>query len=414
MGERMSPHGKVLPAGIFDLNQRLAKTEDGGVQPSLSNAILILSMDPTFDGMFGHDDFADAPLILRSPPGAEPDDPPLPGPYPRVWGNADTVLVQAYIQRTYADRMAKLSVEDAMATEAGRHRFHPVRDWLAGLRWDGTARLDTWLVAAFGAPKGCAYHAAVGAKMLIAAVRRVRRPGVKFDHMPVAQGAQGLGKSTVFRALFSDAWFSDAMPPDLSEREAAMALHGVWGLEMGELTQLIASEPEAVKAFLSRAVDRYRPPYGRTFIEKPRQGILVGSTNSQEWLRDATGNRRFWPIRCEHADAEWVATNRVQLWAEAAAREASGEAHWLDDVDVQVTAAEEQDARMLDDPWMRPISRYVELLPRITAPELLSGAIEMPKPQQNRAAQMRVTAILTRLGWVAKRSKEGRWWVPPR
>lgn len=417
MANRRARVARVQPmASNADLRERLALDDRDRPVPSLANAMLILAMDPVLAGCLGYDEFRGQAFLLRPPPVANPGDAPAPGPYPRVWTRADVANIAAYVQRTHCGRMRREVVEDAMEAEAERNRFHPIRDYLASLRWDGTARIDEWLPAAFGAPSN-PYTRAIGAKLLIAAVRRVRQPGVKFDHVPVAQGGQGLGKSTTWAALCSPEWFSDAMPDNLSDKDAAMALRGVWFLEMAELTQLLASEAEAVKAFITRAVDRYRPPYGRQVIEVPRQGILVGTTNAEEWLRDATGNRRFWPFDCTKADAAWVRANRDQLWAEAAHREAAGEAHWLEDEVAREEAQASQEDRMVEDPWFQTIVRYLNgggmPLSRTTAPELLTHAIEMPKPQQNRAAQMRVTAILTRLGWKAKRDATGRWWEPP-
>lgn len=394
------------------LDGLLATDDRGAVQPSLSNALLMLEHDPALANLTGYDEFRDQPFILRPPPRAGDDDAPQPGPYPRAWTRSDAVLVTAHIQRTRCQRIKRETVEDALEADAARRRFHPVRAYLDALHWDGVPRLAGWLPDAFGAARN-AYTEAIGAKFLIAAVRRVRVPGTKFDHVPVAQGGQGLGKSSTFAALCGPEWFSDALPDDLGDKDAAMALRGVWFLEMAELTQLLASEPEGVKAFVTRAVDRYRPPYGRQVVEVPRQGILVGTTNAQEWLRDPTGNRRWWPFDCTKADAAWVRANRDQIWAEAAHREAAGEAHWLDDADAADEAREQQDDRMVEDPWQAPVRDWLIGRFRTTAPEILSGAIDMPRAQQNRAAQMRVTAILTRLGWVAKRSGLGRWWEPP-
>jgi putative DNA primase/helicase len=403
-------HAPRLPLSI--LSARLDTDDRGRVLPTLANAMAILTYDPALAGCLGYDEFRGQPFLLRPPPVANSGDAEAPGPYPRAWVRSDVALITAHIQRAHCPRMRREVVEDAMEAEAARNRYHPVRAYLASLEWDGKPRLTTWLVDAFGADAN-PYTAAIGAKILIAAVRRVRQPGVKFDHVPVAQGAQGLGKSSTWAALCGPEWFSDNLPDELSDKDAAMALRGVWFLEMAELTQLLASEAEAVKAFVSRPVDRYRPPYGRQVIEVPRQGILVGTTNAEEWLRDATGNRRFWPFDCKKADAAWVRENRDQLWAEAAAREAAGEPHWLDDPDALDEAREMQNDRMVEDPWHDAIRLWLVGRIQATAPEILEHAIQMPKAQQNRGAQMRVTAILTRLGWKPKRSKRERWWEPP-
>ena len=409
MARSMNASFPARTGSLIELADRMAEDDKGKALPTLANAMLVLALDPKVAGLFGFDEFRGQAYLTGAPPPGNPGDEPAPGPYPRAWSRADVANISAYIQRVYCPKMRRDVVEDAMEAEAARNRYHPVRDYLAGLQWDGVPRIDAWLCQAFGAPPN-PYSTALGAKMLIAAVRRVRQPGCKFDHVPVAQGGQGLGKSTAFATLFGGDWFSDDLPDDLSDKDAAMALRGVWALEMAELTQLLASEAEAVKAFITRPVDRYRPPYGRQIIEVPRQVILVGTTNAEEWLRDATGNRRFWPFDCVKADVCWIGQHRDQLWAEAAHREAGGEPHWLADQDAIDEAKASQEDRMVEDPWLRPISAYIRDLSRTTAPELLTSAVEMPKPQQNRAAQMRVSAILTRLGWKARRDKSGRWW----
>lgn len=409
----MSAAFRVHEGGsLAELQKRIANDDKGRPLPTLGNAMLVMALDPTLAGILAFDEFRDQSYLVAPPPRANPGDGLAPGPYPRAWVRADVANVAAYIQRAHCPKLRREVIEDAMEAEAARNRFHPVRTYLDGLHWDGVSRLDTWLHMAFGAEVN-PFTVAVSAKTLIAAVRRVRRPGVKFDHVPVAQGGQGIGKSRTWAALCGPEWFSDDLPDNLSDKDAAMALRGVWFLEMAELTQLLASEAEAVKAFITRPVDRYRPPYGRQVIEVPRQGILVGTTNAEEWLRDATGNRRFWPFDCTKADAQWVAANRDQLWAEAAHREGAGETHWIDEQDARDEAQASQEDRMVEDPWHQKIAAYVggDLpLTKVTAPQILSHAIEMPTAQQNRASQMRVTNILMRMGWRARRDAKGRWW----
>ncbi|HEV7457335.1 MAG TPA: virulence-associated E family protein [Roseococcus sp.] len=397
---------------MAELDQRMDCDDRKQPYATLANAMLVMALDPAVAGRLCHCDFRDVSLLTGPPPKGNPSDPHAPGPYPRPWTRADAALFAAYIQRTYTHKMRRETVEDAMEVEAARNRWHPIRDWLASLTWDRIPRLHRLIPQGFGA-NPTPYTQAIGAKLCIAAVRRVRQPGVKFDHVPVAQGAQGRGKSTAWAALFGPDLFSDALPDDLADKDAAMALRGVWGLEMAELTQLLASEPEAIKAFITRAVDRYRPPYGRVVLEVPRQGVLVGTTNAQEWLRDPTGNRRFWPFDCGEIDVEWIRANREQLWAEAAQREAEAEPHWLDEADDREEAEAQQQERMVEDPWHWKVRDYVDGLRDVKASVLLEHAINMPVYQQTRQAQMRIAAILTRLGWRKVHSRAGNSWEPP-
>ena len=400
--------------GVHHLMSVLAKS-DKGPMPHLANVMLILAHDPPLAGMLGFNEFTHEALLMRSPPPPEDGGELSPGPYPRPWGSEDASLVQAYLQRVWCHKIVRQTTEDAMLTEAGRRRFHPVRDWLAGLKYDGRSRLDKWLFKAFGTPDDD-YHRTTGAKFLIAAVRRIRKPGCKFDQMPVLEGPQGIGKSRGIEALFSRDLYSDDMPPNLSDKDAAMALHGVWGMEFGEIDHLIRNEVEVIKAFLSRSVDRFRPPYGKFFIERPRQTILIGSTNQSDYLRDHTGNRRFWPIRCQFSDVEWIAAHRDQLWAEAAAREASGEVLWLDDKDVAATASQEQSDRMQEDVWSDRISLWLVGHTQVKAGQLLTDCLSIPAAQQDKRSQMRCASILTQLGWERTTRRTGqrteKVWLP--
>ena len=397
--------------GLLDRDEHLR------TRATLANALLILELDPDVAGLCAYDEFAERFVLTRPPPPARSANPPLPGPYPRPWTVQDAALVLAYMQRAWSHRFTMLTVEQAMPTDARRNGYHPVRDWLATLRWDGHDRLSVWLAKAFGCPAdGFAgdYHRRAGRAFLVAAVKRVRKPGVKFDHTPVLEGLQGLGKSTAFRRLFGEDWFSDSLPPDLASKDAAMALAGCWCLEMAELQQLIRAHPAEVKAFLTRQVDRFRPPYGKTYIDRPRQTVLVGTTNEAEWLADVTGNRRFWPLACSHVDLDWIDANRDQLWAEAAACEAAGEAWWLADEDSRRGAEEAQAERLIEDAWAEKVLRHLNEMGRVeVTTSSVMDAIGIPIAQQNRASQMRVAAIIRGSGWGKMHTERGKVWVSP-
>lgn len=401
------------------LTASLQRTGDGAILPTLSNALVILAYDPALSGIVGYNAFTLRSLIMRPPPPPLEGVAPLPGPYPRAWTNADVSLITAHMQRVYSPKMRPEAVEAAMDAEAKQRQFHPLRDWLNGLKWDGLSRLDVWLHKAFGCPD-TPYHAAIGAKTLIAAVRRVRHPGCKFDTMLVGEGPQGIGKSKVVRTLAGDDQFSDSMPANLESKDSAMALSGVWIMEFAELQHVVRSEVETIKAFLSRGVDRYRPPYARNIIDVPRQGIVIGTTNESDYLRDTTGNRRFWPFRAVFADDAWVAANRDQIWAEAAAREKAGEVIWLDDDDTRNEATEEQAGRLEQDVWTGPILTYVANKDRTTMAEVLLEGVGVDRARQGRREQMRAAAVLRANGWTV-RIERGydhcaapmRVWYPP-
>lgn len=377
---------------------KLASGEKGTL-PTLANALILLGNDPALRGLCAYNDFAHEHVITRPAPTFEDGAALLPGPYPRPWGPEDVALVQGFLQRLWCSRFNKMTAEDAMLAAAALNRFHPVREWLAKLKWDGVERIDRWLHLAFGCPAD-AYHAAVGSKFLVAAVRRVLLPGCKFDSMLVLEGLQNLGKSRACAALAGSDWFSDSLEHDLGKRDAAIGLNGKWIIELGELDSLIRSEVETVKAFLSRSTDRFRPLYGKSFIDRPRQGVLIGTTNQHDYLRDSTGNRRFWPARCEKAEHAWIAEVREQLWAEAIGREAEGEALWLDESTVRNRANSHQSERLAEDVWANRIRDWITQGSRTEVrADLALVALGVTVEKQTRAAEMRVTSVLRADGW---------------
>jgi hypothetical protein len=240
----------------------------------------------------------------------------------------------------------RIVVSDA----ARRKTFHPVRDYLNGLTWDGTERIDTWLTTYCGA-ENTDYVNAVGAIVLVAAVRRVRRPGCKFDEMVILESPQGTLKSELLAtiAVLQD-WFSDDLPLSADSKKVIEQTKGKWIVEAAEMSGMRRTDVEHLKATLSRQVDRSRLAFGRLTMEVPRQFVVVGTTNSAIYLKDLTGNRRFWPVKVANIDLDKLKADRDQLWAEAAAREAAGASIRLKP-ELWEAAAAQQLERTVHDPW---------------------------------------------------------------
>jgi predicted P-loop ATPase len=374
-----------------------------------ANVMILLKMEPALSGMLGYNEMLGQGVLMRAPPREIDDDADAPGPYPRAWQDEDVQLILAYLQRMWSTAFKLGVLSAALGAVARQSPFHPIRNYLDGLVWDSRPRLATWLTNVFDAPN-TPYIQAVGAKWLVAAVRRVRKAGCKFDYMPIFEGEQGLGKSQVIAALFGQSYFTDGMPQDVGSRDAAMALHGVWAAEFQEIDQIIRSEVETVKAFLSRGVDRYRLPYGRGFVEVARQCVLCGTSNSSDYLRDSTGNRRFWPVACEAADVSWVIVNRDQLWAEAAQWEAAGYSIWMDDADLAETTVEIQASRQTEDTWQELVALWLAergLGLDCTTADVLSLALGVPRERHDRKVTIRCCSILKKLGWTQSVSKSG-------
>jgi len=251
--------------------------------------------------------------------------------------NAVDLLLGKYLTDTYGlPSIARAALQEAIQTVAHTRRFHPIREYLARLEWDGTSRIDKWLMMCLGErpvewadaagnihpatiPKPMAeYFALVGRCWLLGMVNRVMEPGCKFDYCPVLEGAGGLRKSTMVEILAGSGFYSDTPFEVGRGKEAQEQVQGLWVYEIAEMTHFSKAEVGAIKAFISSKMDRYREAYGATLSEFPRQCVLVGTTNENTYLRDRTGNRRFWPIPVRNRiNTEWLAKYRDQLLAEA-------------------------------------------------------------------------------------------------
>ena len=291
--------------------------------------------------------------------------------------------------------------------EAHRNSFHPVREYLDGLKWDGQQRLDTWLID-YAAAENTRYVRAVGTLMLIAAVRRIRSPGCKFDEMPVLQSSQGLDKSTALSILaVKPEWFSDDLPLNADSKKTIERLRGRWIVEAAELKGMRYGDIHHLKAFLSRTRDRARMSYDRANTELLRQCIIVGTTNDEKFLRDQTGNRRYWPVRGVKFDLVMLKQDRDQLWAEAAARESEGVSIRLPK-ELWDDAGVEQEEHTIVEPWIEVIQ---ELLGD-TKGKLLCGdawlLVGMTAEKRTQAHNERLGTSMRACGWERKQRRFGK------
>ena len=278
----------------------------------------------------------------------------------REWTDADDAGLRYYLEKVYGIT-GKDRINDALMLVSQKHTVHPIRDYFATLKWDGTKRLDTMLTDYLGAVDSD-YVRAVSRKSFTAAVARVMVPGIKYDTMPIFAGPQGCGKSTFLRIL-GKAWYSDSLTT-FEGKDAYELIQGVWINEIGELQGLSRSETNAVKHFLSKTEDIFRVPYGRRTATYPRQCVFFGTTNEKEFLRDATGDRRFWPVDVGKVTPTKSVFNELednvdQIWAEALMRFQLGEPLYMKD-ELELAAKKEQEAHRESDAWEGIIMQFLD------------------------------------------------------
>ena len=289
-----------------------------GLKSCLSNVYQLLANRPEWKGVVAFDEFSLCVVKRKAPPFAEGR--------AGEWDATDdsrTALWLARLDPGWSFTPSSDLIAEAVEVLARANAFHPVRDYLHSLKWDGQKRLNGWLSKYLGVEL-TPYTARVARWWFMGAVKRVLKPGCKFDYCLVLEGPQGKGKSTAL-AIIGGEWFGDT-DLDLSHKDSMSALRGKLVYEIAELGALVRSEEKRQKSFLSRRQDEYRPVYGRREIKAPRQLVFGGSTNEFEWNKDPTGGRRFWPIEClGDFDLDGLREVRDQLFAEALVAVMAGE-----------------------------------------------------------------------------------------
>lgn len=349
------PVQKMGKAGTGkSLTARLKFKSDGTVDNCLTNFLTILRMDEKLSAI-AYNLLTDSVDVRGSLP------------WPRIkqgWSDNDMSQLNSYISSRYGI-YAPMKSKDALITVASERQFHPIRDYFASLpAWDGVKRVETLLTDYLGA-EDSEYTRAVTRKTLAAAVARVHKPGVKFDSVLILNGMQGVGKSTLFSRLGGE-WFSDSLTlTDMRDKAAAEKLQGYFILELGELAGMKKADIETVKSFISRRDDKYRASYGITVESHPRQCIIVGTTNAENgFLRDITGNRRFWPVsvRGDTERKPWHLQKEEigQIWAEAMAIWKAKEPLYLEK-ELLSAARKQQQAAMEADDREGLVRKYLDI-----------------------------------------------------
>ncbi len=389
---------------------------EGGKIANLANAItMIMSLPLQFDSL------TLKPFLTATSPWGTIGE----------WTDNDDTKVTEWCQRDGLNIDIRTGAAAAQAVAFSRHpHYHPIREYLRAVKWDGEPRLSTWMRDRLGVPD-TEYSRNVARKWMISAVKRVMEPGCQADYTLVLEGSQGKRKSTALRTLCGHRWFTDDIA-EIGSKDSAMQLQGKWIVEIAELDAFRRAEITTIKAWLVRPEDHFRPPYGRRTADYPRQNVFAASTNKEDWGMDDTGLRRFWPVKVGAIDIDGLIRDRDQLWAEAVFAYDEGELSYFSD-NIEKIANVEQHERQHKDAWKDLVEGWIEspggmntayvrsYRGHIYIAEILQHCLDLPKKDWTVASKSRVTRILRLAGFVEKRATkeeaepDGRrieYWVP--
>ncbi|SMP35309.1 VapE domain-containing protein [Shimia sagamensis] len=373
---------------------------DGTLHPNTNNVFLYLKNQEPWNNVFAFDAFRGEAVVKIPYPGEVQT-----LPHPRPLEDADYRSIHAMMQQTglWPATISKLTVMDAVDRLCDANSEEPVQNYLNNLpSFMPMGLLDNWLFLYLGVERtGDAltdeYIRQVGRCWMVGAVARAFEPGCQMDNALILEGPQGVGKSSALRTLLPDPeWFGDALP-DFHSKDSSEYMNGLWIIEMSELTNVIKSEVEDMRKFMTRRVEKYRPSYGRKDIRRPRRAVLAGSTNRDDYLKDVDGERRFWPVVVGQIDLEGLKANRDPLWKETYDAYQRGE-RWHMDPIVAGYAKMLQQERVEDDPWEPKIVPIVRDLNEVS-PQFIADQMGIPLENWNQSTSRRITRILKRLGF---------------
>lgn len=396
------------------------ETDKGGVKAVMHNLMLILRDHPTWAGVLGFDQYAELIVKLKPPPWQGDR------PFKRggEWMEEDDFRLRHWLS-TYFFEAKEKDVMQAVTLIAHAHAFHPLIEKFEATTWDGVHRLRTWLIDYMGVGKGkkfmrlppaerdivLQYSELVGMYWMIGAVARVfeaAKPGAttgaKMDTMLILEGEQGLLKSTALRTLGGD-YFTDEKL-DFGNKDSLMVLQGRHIIEMAEMEGFNKADTSATKYFIPKREDLFRLPYGKKLVKKPRRCVFAGTVNHDVYLKDDSGNRRFWPVWCTDIDIARLEQDVAQLWAEALHWYRDGHRWWPSAEDRHLFTFE-QDKRFQEDDWREVVESFCIGKNIITSGEVLGDALKIDKARWDKMSQMRVGSIMRRMGWERRRKLLG-------
>lgn len=375
------------------------------------NILQVLDHDPRWKGVIVLDAFAQRIHKRRRPPYQQGE--------VGEWTDDDDMRLRVWLDIEYKLKANVEDLQNAIAWVADQHQEHELQEYLerCAIQWDGRKRVEGWLGTYLGADaledddpefvdRTIEYYRRVGLKWMVAAVARAFKPGCRVDNMLILEGAEGLGKSTVFRVL-GGPWFADALL-NPTDKEYNAIIQGKWIVEMPELEAMNKAESATMKRFLTQHVDRYRSWYGRRARDVPRGCVFAGTVNYDTYIKDDSGGRRYWPAFVTQIDLPAMERDRDQLWGEAVALFRAG-AHWWEDPADQALFREQQERRHQRDPYQSVMARWLrsELgasgRAEITTAEVMQDCLKLDPGRMTRNEEMRVGHALRRLGWTRTR-----------
>ncbi len=407
----VKPRTRKLPSARPPWLADAIADDRGRILPVLANVMTVLRGAPELVKAFAYDEMLCLAILNCDLPLVDGVKLAELAPLPRPVRDADVSRLQEWLQHAGLPKIGRETTHQAVEQRALERSFHPIRDYLGNLAWDGKTCLDKWLTYYFGAEQS-RYVNCIGAMFLVSMIARIYEPGCKVDYMPVLEGPQGIRKSTACRFL-ADRWFSDSLPDLSRAQDVSQHVRGKWLVEISELSAISRAEAESLKAFISRPVERYRRSYGRLEVIEPRQCVFVGTTNKPTYLRDETGGRRFWPVKVGAIDTDALAHDRDQLFAEAVTRYRAGFKWWPDGEFENMYIKPQQDERFEPDAWEDTVHAFIKSKERVTVSEIARDGLGIDTAKLGTADQRRIAAALLRLGWKADRDWKGRHYSNP-
>lgn len=385
------------------------RTGEPRIVMSVDNIALLLTHDDAFRGRFRWNVLARRVELATVTPMIVGFKKPALG----ALDSYTLTTTQSVLARVHGVTAGKDVVADAIEFAAKQDAFNPLRDEISAYRWDGVRRLSTWLVTYLGVAD-TPYSRAVGEWWLVSMLARIYEPGCQADHVLVLEGPQGAGKSSALRILAGGKQYFTDQVPDLGSKDASAQLQGMAIVELGELDALSKHDVTRTKAFITVRVDRYRPAFERFVIDAARTCVFAGTTNADGYLRDDTGNRRFWPVRVGAVDLDRLAAERPMLMAEA--REAYlGGARRHPTPELAGAIAEEQEARYQRDEWEPCVAAWLrgdaadggELRDDVDLGTVLSVPLGLEPGKWGQLEQKRAASCMRRLGYVRAQRRVG-------